>query len=297
MQQSDRVAINTHRKVQASTTLNRKYVKRPMRNTDVTMDVRKSPRVQHFASTRINVRVSDGSEVQPARTAQIIDQPARDHAIQAIAKERMQARAMQAQQPLVSKMTAKELKDRAIQKALASAANTPTISETVASENKKKASKMHFGAGRVMLALSCAAAIIFAVAYFVNLNMPDISLKVAAMQTGIDATYPGYIPRGYNLSEITSENGKITLKFLKSGSSSDGFTIIEEKSAWDSNALLSNYIKPEFKDDYSIVREQGLTIYIGSTGAAWVNGGVVYKLSFTGERLTNQQVRSIAVSL
>ena len=71
----------------------------------------------------------------------------------------------------------------------------------------------------------------------------------------------------------------------------------EEASSWDSNALLTNYVKEAFGDGYSIVREQGLTIYIKGSNAAWVNGGIVYKLKADDGVLTNKQIRSIAVSL
>ena len=40
----------------------------------------------------------------------------------------------------------------------------------------KKIGKLHFGWSRVLLALSCAAVAVVAIVYFVNLNMPDISL-------------------------------------------------------------------------------------------------------------------------
>ena len=126
--------------------------------------------------------------------------------------------------------------------------------------------------------------------------MPDISLKVAAMQTGIDASYPGYIPRDYTLSGIVSEEGKITLDFV-SNASGDAFSITEEKSSWDSNALLNNYVKEKYGDNYTIVREQGLTIYISGSDAAWANGGIVYKLGANTGALTKKQISSIAASL
>ena len=146
------------------------------------------------------------------------------------------------------------------------------------------------------LALTCAAAVVFAIVYFVNLNMPDISLKVAAMQSGIDASYPTYVPRDYSLSSITSENGKIVLDF-SNNSTGDCFSITEEQSHWDSSALLSNFVKDEYGDNYTTIREQGLTIYISNSDAAWVNGGVVYKIKSVSGSLTKKQIRSIAVSL
>ena len=156
--------------------------------------------------------------------------------------------------------------------------------------------KVHFGLGRVVLALSCAAAAVFAIVYFVNLNMPDISMRVAAMQTGIDASYPSYVPRDFSLSDITSESGKVVLNF-KNASTGDAFSLIEEQSSWDSSALLANFVKDEYGDNYTTVREQGLTIYVSGSDAAWVNGGVVYKIDTTAGSLTKKQINTIATSL
>ena len=190
-------------------------------------------------------------------------------------------------------MTAKEIKDQAIQKALASAA---TVERVDSGQKTKKMGKMHFGFGRVALALSCAAIVALAIVYFVNLNMPDISLRVAAMQTGINASYPGYVPRGYAVSSITSESKRIVLDF-KNGENDGLFTLTEETSSWDSNALLNNFVKTAYGDNYKTVKEQGLTIYINGSDAAWVNGGVFYQITAKNGILTNKQICSIATSL
>ncbi len=326
MQTSDnkRATQSNHRKVQASTTLNRKYTKRPAKATDVMVQrspkaakkqqpvesravqteqqkpaqkVERSPKITRFGSPTM--------KAQPAVAQQRVQsegpmQAATPHPIQTTANARMQA--MQNPAPAVSKVTAKQLKDQAIEKALASAEKLPTEPEANAANTKKvktkkvKNSGMHFGFGRVMLATACAAAAVFAIVYFVNLNMPDISLRVAAMQTGMDPTYPNYVPRDYNVSSITSEDGKITIDF-RNGSTGDSFTLTEEKSSWDTNALLSNFVKEEYGENYTIVREQGLTIYVSGSDAAWVNGGIVYKIDTTAGSLTNKQIRSIATSL
>lgn len=200
---------------------------------------------------------------------------------------RMQKRTMNSDEA-ISKPSAKELKDAAIAKALNAASKEPAY--------KVKKKSVHFGFRRILLALVCTATAVFAIVYFVNLNTPNISIKVAAMQSGIDATYPSYVPRDFNLSDITSENGKITLNF-KNNASGDSFSLIEEKSSWDSNALLNNYVKNEFSEDYVTIKEQGLTIYISGNNAAWVNGGIIYKIKATSGSLTKKQIKSIAVSL
>lgn len=275
-------AMVVRRKVKTSTTLNRKYVKKPVARSTMA-GIEKSPQVKHFNTPMSTRKVMIGT--QPI-------EPAKVHPLQQTASVRMRERKM-VTQPVQKKMTASELKEQAIQKALASASG---VSQEEVQESKKKTTKMHFGFGRVMLALGCAAAAVFAIVYFVNLNMPDISLKVAAMQTGIKASYPGFVPRDYSISSITSEEGQVTLDFTNS-STGDAFSLYEEKSSWDSNALLTNYVKDAFGENYTIVREQGLTIYISGNDAAWVNGGILFKIKTTSGTLTNKQIRSIATSL
>ena len=272
------------RQPQASTTLNRKYVKRPTNSSDTIIQVKKSAQVKRFS----DATVKQPRKIQVSDNAKVVSHP-----LQTKANERMKARAKSMQQPTTPKVSAKELKDQAIKKALAQAA---TMNEGTEKTAKVKGEKLHFGFGRVMLALVCAATAVFAIAYFVNLSMPDVSLKVAAMQTGIDAKYPSYVPRDYNISSITSEDGKVTLNFVKSATN-DNFTLQEEKSAWDSSALLSNYVKEKFGENYSIVREQGITIYVNNSNATWVNGGLLYKIEAKSGTLTEKQIRSIAVSL
>lgn len=185
--------------------------------------------------------------------------------------------------------TAQEIKEAAISKALAAAAKKPVI--------KEKKSHTTFRFKRVLLAVACASAAVFAIVYFVNLNAPNISLKVAAMQTGIEASYPSYVPRDFDLSDIISESGKVTLNFRNSNSG-DAFSLIEEKSSWDSNALLNNFVKSEYGENYTAIREQGLTIYVSNSGdATWVNGGVIFKIKIVSGSLTKKQIKTIAVSL
>ncbi|MBQ9180969.1 hypothetical protein IJ135_02665 [Candidatus Saccharibacteria bacterium] len=188
-----------------------------------------------------------------------------------------------------TKISGKAMKEAAIERAIQAAASMPR-------RHSEGLERTRFGIKRVLLALACAAAAVFAVVYFVNINTPNITLKVAAMQSGIDAKYPDYVPRDFNLSDITSENGKITLVFENSGTG-DRFSIIEERSNWDSSALLSGYVRETYGNDYTEVKEQGLTLFISNSDEAWVNGGVVYKLTMLKGSLTKKQLKAIAVSL
>ena len=263
-------------------------------DADVAVAIKRSPKVKHFNSQMMEAeQTSADTEVMAA---------AMPHPMQESANAQMKKRVADKQDMEADRPTAKQLKDQAIQKALVSASSMESIDgenqmPANSKKTKKKAgSKVYFGFGRVLLALSCAAAAVFAIVYFVNLNMPDISMRVAAMQTGMDPAYPNYVPRDYSVSSITSEEGKITMEFNNS-SSGGSFTLTEEKSSWDTNALVSNFVKEEYGENYSIIREQGLTIYVSGSDAVWVNGGMVYKIKTTSGSLTNKQIRSIAVSL
>lgn len=292
MQKSDntKTAVSAHRKVRSSTTLNRRYVKRPTLSGDITVATKRSPKVKHFATPALPTNMVKNPTT--TLTKSDVMAPAVRHPLQNHVSQKMQVRKKAAERSTQPGPSAKEIKEKAIKKAIANA-------EAISSQQKKDAqikNGLHFGFGRVMLALSCAAFAAFAIAYFVNLNMPDLSLRVAAMQTGIDASYPSYVPRDYSTSSISSENGKVVLDFHNSTSNSD-FTIVEEVSSWDSNALLANYVKVEFGENYTTIREQGLTIYISGSNAAWVNGGILYKITAQNGVLSNKQIRSIAVSL
>lgn len=313
-----------HRQLRGSTTLSRRYTKRPAKNPNVMVTVKKSAKIKHFepsASEKIQNQqekqmrqMQQISQTRQAKQAQQMNQWQQTrqmqqasqmqqnlerHPLQTLANDQMRARALaiqKTQNPEVRKPSAKELKDQAIKKALAAAANTDKEGTQNVAETEKVKKHMHFGIGRVALALSSAAVVVFAIVYFVNLNMPDISLRVAAMQTGIDSSYPNYVPRGYNASSITSEEGKVSLEF-KNPSTGEEFSLIEEKSSWDTNALESNFVKSTYGENYNIIREQGITIYINGSNAVWVNGGIIYKIEAKANTLTNKQIRSIAVSL
>lgn len=148
---------------------------------------------------------------------------------------------------------------------------------------------------RFALAFVCAVVCVGAVTYFVSTSIPDISVRVAAMQTGVEASYPSYVPRDYSLKGISSESGKIIITF--EGPEHASFTLTEEKSSWDSTTLLRNYVEPTWKGNYTSTHEQGITIYVSGSNAAWVNGGVLYKINSTGANLTNKQLRNIVTSM
>lgn len=339
-----------HRRIQKSSTLNRKFVKKPVarprisaaagaasrslrqhgqqrniemiqkRNTVKLQPTQQGVRQQSTKATAIQQQVAAKQQVvakqqtqqaqkqatqQQQRVAvasrrQIIaekketaDVLQRNRTAQA-ARARIAARKAAAEPEHLS---AQELKDRAIKQALRKVDNIEDEKELSAQFGDGAQQKAHFWQKKSFAITACMAIISIALlGYLVALNMPDISVRVAAMQTGIEKIYPSYVPSNYRLDGLVKEDaGRVTMNFKND----DGkkFILTEEKSSWDSAAVLSNYVKKNWGSDYSIAKGQGLTIYISGSNAAWVNGGVFYNISNEDGSLTATDLHDIAVSL
>ena len=191
----------------------------------------------------------------------------------------------------ISHFSAKKLTNRARQnsKALMSAMKEETKQKSAPIAIKKpKVTKKH-----LIFAVAssiCCMGVLYATLKF---SMPDISAKVAAAQNG--ASYPSFVPRDFTARSASFQKNTFSLEFV--GPDKTRFTLDQEKLPWDSNALLNNYVKPTWGEQYDTIREQGLTIYMYQSNAAWVNGGTVYKLNTTSGSLSKKQLKNIITSL
>lgn len=172
------------------------------------------------------------------------------------------------------------------------------IADALAASNKpakaKKSLKKQFP--RVFSVASMSLAVLLLGGYLTYLNLPTISVRVAASQAGVNATYPDYRPDGYRLAgPINFEEGKVTMHFA-ANAGPQTFIINQTKSSWDSSAVLENRVKPRTDGRYVTYNENGLTIYTYDGNAAWVNGGILYTIEGDAP-LSSEQIRHIATSL
>ncbi len=284
----------THRSVQHSTTLNRKYVKKPTKTPTIDSIAKRRAedlkRRQALADKINRERLSalKAGQSLAKKDAEPIALPVENPTV-------VSAKAKLAKKPAGRVLSAREMKDNAVESALKSVATMESDAGNKNIISSPIKAKKSFGAGKILLALGCAALSVGIIGYVVSLNMPDVSVRVAAMQAGFDATYPSYIPRGYSLKDIVSEDKKLIMTFSNPDNAS--FSLSEEKSAWDSETLEANFVKSEWGSNYTSVREQGITIFISGSDAAWVNGGLLYKIESSGNNLTKKQLKSIVTSL
>ncbi len=315
-------ALNRSR-VQRSTTLNRRFVKKPTVNhpqiraaagaasrtlknqkTIRRVLVSKTDKVQlKPLAKQANDENSVQKRVESRTTARMVSlkdlaqikavdddpiEPAVDTKVARIAKARLAAR----KAPEPKQLSAQELKDRAIQQALRRVATMEDVSDV----RTLKKTKHFWKKKRVAVAAVVAVLSLVVLGYLVSVNLPDISVRVAAIHSGIEKSYPSYVPVNYRLDGLAKEEqGRITMAFKND--QGQRFSLVEEKSSWDSAAVLTNFVLEKWGDDYSVAKDQGLTIYISGSSAAWVNGGVFYLIVDESDALNSSDLHDIAVSL
>jgi hypothetical protein len=271
-------AHSLHARTHRSETLNRDHVKSPASSPAKVApaaprpQVKQSPMISKFAK---HPQVT--STTKPGRMMDIA--PAAHPMMHKVAAAKPAATAHTPTLP-----AAKELKDHAISKALANS-----------SENK---TSLHKKSRRPRVASIAAAslAVVLLAGYLTYLNLPTISVRVAAAQAGIAATYPSNHPQGYSLNgPVAYANGQVTMKFA-SNTGPQNFNVNQTKSSWDSSALLTNYVEPTVGEDYMTYHDSGLTIYVYDDKAAWVNNGILHTIE-GNTSLSIDQVRRIATSM
>lgn len=248
----------------------RSEIKRTLQSTTM-----KSPAVARFAP-------------QPSKThgrPRLMNDitPATAHPIAKKAEERIQQADVR-RAPVAVKPSA-VIKNEAIDEALSKA---PRHGATKPIKSARRAPRM-------LSFASMALSLLLLAGYLTYINLPNLSVRVAANQAGINAGYPGYRPDGYRLAGVNYDSGSVSLKFA-ANAGPQNFTITQQQTSWDSTAVKENYVKTNWGDDVVPYSERGLTIYAHQGNAAWVNGGILYTI--TGDApLSASQVRSIATSL
>jgi hypothetical protein len=275
-------AAGVHGSQQRSNALNRRFVKKTVAprpttpqsgsSIDVRRVVKRSPHISKFARD---------PEVAAIKRAVPDIAPSVHPVVTKVVKSTAptaQHHAKQASEPASSR----DIKHAAMGHALANAAS--------ANHETKQPKR------RALNVAAASLGVLLITGYFTYVNMPNLSVRVAAAQAGIDATYPEYRPVGYRLNgPVAYQDGQVSMKFA-SNSGPVAFSLNQSRSSWDSSALLEKYVDPRSKGKYATYNDAGLTIYTYGTDAAWVNGGILYTVEGSAT-LSNEQVRRIATSL
>ena len=278
-------ASGVHGTQQRSTALNRRFVKKtvPARPTapqkgssiDVRRVVKRSPHISKFARSPEAAVVKRATPDIAPTTHPVVAKAAQASAPTPHAPHHVK--------PAAEPASSRDLKHAALGQALANAAPSPA-------HETKQPKRRAFNVAAASLG------VLLLTGYFTYVNMPNLSVRVAAAQAGIDATYPEYRPVGYRLNgPVAYQDGQVSMKFA-SNSGPVAFSLNQSRSSWDSSALLEKYVDPRSDGKYATYNDGGLTIYTYGSDAAWVNGGILYTVEGSAT-LSNEQVRRIATSM
>ncbi|HEY1085272.1 MAG TPA: hypothetical protein VGE34_00920 [Candidatus Saccharimonadales bacterium] len=180
----------------------------------------------------------------------------------------------------------------------AQAVKEQAIAKALHAAKPQKQKKLSFSQRhpRLVSASAASLAVVLLAGYLTYLNLPSLSVRVAAIQAGIAANYPSYQPSGYSLNgPVAYSGGKVSMKFA-ANVGPQNFTVDQSKTNWDSSALLENYVMPSSDGQYDVLSDGGLTIYTFGSNAAWVNGGILYTINGDAP-LSQDQIRKIAASM
>lgn len=291
-------AKQAHRATQKSSTLRRDVLKKPAAKPQVGAARRKtapghitrSDAIQRFAAHPQPLKTPQAPKPANPRldiTPNRNQAPVVTHAI--VAQKHALVTKPHAQ-PAKPQLSSRALKEHLIAERLARVDTKP------AQVAPKRRSSLFSKQPRVASLLAASLAVMIFGGYLTYLNMPGLSVRVAAAQADVAASFPDYHPDGYRFNgPVAYAPGQVAIEFKANGGTT-GYTVTEQKSTWDSQAVYDNIVAKTANDSYVTNSQQGLTIYTFKGDAAWVNKGILYTV--TGDApLSNEQLLKIAASL
>jgi len=290
-------AKQAHRATQKSSTLRRDVLKKPASKSQVGA-IRRKPATGHVARSEQIQRFAP--HPQPLKPAPV--HPKTVRALDITPAQRTTSSMVAYKQALVAKkpvqavakpaLSSRALKEQLIAERLAQV-DTTSSATTKAPRVK---SGLFTKRPRVLNLIVVSFTVMVLGGYLTYLNMPGLSVRVAAAQADVAATFPDYHPDGYRFNgPVAFAPGQVAINFHANGGTSK-YTVTEQKSTWDSQAVYDNLVAKAADDSYVTNSQQGLTIYTFKGQAAWVNKGILFTINGDAP-LSNEQLLRIAASL
>ena len=293
-------AKQAHRVAQKSATLRRDVLKKPAAKPQIGA-ARRKPATGHVARSEVIQRFAPhpqplkAAAIKPKQTNVRLDiTPVRTKSAPAAIvaqKHALVTKTATPAAPAKPQLSSRALKEQLIAERLAKVDTQPTKAKT-----PRTRSGFFSKQPRVASLITASFAIMVLGGYLTYLNMPGLSVRVAAAQADVAASFPDYHPDGYRFNgPVAYAPGQVAIEFKANGGTT-GYTVTEQKSTWDSQAVYDNIVAKAADDSYVTNSQQGLTIYTFKGDAAWVNKGILYTVQGDAP-LSNEQLLRIAGSL
>lgn len=316
---------SARRIIQASRTLNRRFVKKPLRETG---EYAESIAVRHIK------QVKASAIIESARSVNDIPDETIDEVIattesdftpvltksQATSLKALAKKSSHSNQPTPSTTTSKDtqvedatddqsalnlsklaptdyddlMDDRIDQltKILQASNELDQQDRTVAKRRLGQPKKHRFRFSTIM---ATAGAMTIIVGLGVYISLPTISVKLAAGRAGINAKNP-YALSGYSLdNNIAAQPGKVTISY-KSASGNGGYSVTQESDKSTTDYALRLNVSRQNGGSYQEMDVNGKTVLLYGNKATWLAGDMRYTIDGS-DLMDSNQLRSIVKSL
>lgn len=291
-------AKQAHHVTKKSATLRRDVLKKPVAKPQVGAARRKpapghvarSEAIQRFAPHPQPLKAAVKKPVMPRLDITPVKAQAKPVATHPIVAQKHSLVTKPSETKSRPELSSRALKEKLIAERLASVDTTPVA------KTPKQRKGLFSKQPRVASLITASFAVMVLGGYLTYLNMPGLSVRVAAAQADVAASFPDYHPDGYRFNgPVAYAPGQVAIEFKANGGTT-GYTVTEQKSTWDSQAVYDNIVAKAADDSYVTNSQQGLTIYTFKGDAAWVNKGILYTIHGDAP-LSNEQLLRIAASL
>ena len=163
---------------------------------------------------------------------------------------------------------------------------------TVAKRRLGQPKKHRFRFSTIM---ATAGAMAIIVGLGVYISLPTISVKLAAGRAGINAKNP-YALSGYSLdNNIAAQPGKVTISY-KSASGNGGYSVTQESDKSTTDYALRLNVSRQNGGSYQEMDVNGKTVLLYGNKATWLAGDMRYTIDGS-DMMDSNQLRSIVKSL
>ena len=316
---------SARRIIQASRTLNRRFVKKPLRETG---EYAESIAVRHIK------QVKSSAIIESARSVNDIPDETIDEVIattesdftpvltksQATSLKALAKKSNHGNQPTPNTTTSKDTRVEDAtddQSALNLSKLAPTdyddlmddridqLTKILQASNEldqqdRTATKRHLGQPkkhrfRFSTIMATAGAMAIIVGLGIYISLPTISVKLAAGRAGINAKNP-YALSGYSLdNNIAAQPGKVTISY-KSASGNGGYSVTQESDKSTTDYALRLNVSRQNGGSYQEMDVNGKTVLLYGNKATWLAGDMRYTIDGS-DLMDSNQLRSIVKSL
>lgn len=316
---------SARRIIQASRTLNRRFVRKPLRETG---EYAESIAVRHIKQAKASAIIESARSVNdiPDETIdEVIATTESDFTpvltkSQATSLKALAKKSNHSSQPTSSTTTSQDTESESAtddQSALNLSKLAPTdyddlmddridqLTKILQASNEldqqdRTAAKRRLGQPkkhrfRFSTIMATAGAMAIIVGLGVYISLPTISVKLAAGRAGINAKNP-YALSGYSLdNNIAAQPGKVTISY-KSASGNGGYSVTQESDKSTTDYALRLNVSRQNGGSYQEMDVNGKTVLLYGNKATWLAGDMRYTIDGS-DLMDSNQLRSIVKSL